>query len=139
MYAFDPRLVPTASAEARSNRAADLLCAQYVDQHGRFLKTIGLVLWGFEIMKTGGDTVAMALALMGVKINRKKNPWFKELELLSPEAIGRPRVDVMITICGIFRDTFGTEIELLDRAVSLVAMADEPADLNPLRAHCAQK
>lgn len=135
MYAFDPRTVPTIAAEIRGNRAADLLIDAYVSAHGRMPETIGIVLWGFETMKTGGDTIASILSLLGVKIKRTKNAWFKELEIIPLTVLNRPRIDAIITICGIFRDTFGTHIELLNRAFEMVAVLDEPEDKNFIRKH----
>lgn len=135
MYAFDPRLIPTVAAQARGERAADLLVQSYMKKHGRRPESVGIVLWGFETMKTGGDTVATILSLLGVGIKRKKNPWFKELEAIPLEEMKRPRIDVVITICGIFRDTLGTLVDLLDRAAALAAGLDEPHDKNFVRKH----
>jgi cobaltochelatase CobN len=98
-------------------------------------ETIGIVLWGFETMKTGGDTIAAILSLLGVRIKRSRNAWFKELELIPLEELNRPRIDVVITICGIFRDTFGSHIELLNRAFEMVADCDEPAERNFVKKH----
>lgn len=69
MYAFDPRLIPTVVAEARGRRAAELLIDSYLKKHGSYPETVGVVLWGFETMKTGGDTVALILSLLGVRLN----------------------------------------------------------------------
>ncbi|MGQ9465849.1 MAG: magnesium chelatase subunit H, partial [bacterium] len=135
MYAFDPRLIPTVSAEIRGRKSADLLIDSYLKKHGKYPESVGIVLWGFETMKTGGDTIATILSLLGVKIKHKKSPWFKELEIIPLEELGRPRIDVMITICGIFRDTLGTHIDLLNRAIEMVAMLDEPPDKNFIRKH----
>ena len=86
-------------------------------------------------MKTGGDTIAQILSCLGVRLVTRASPWFKELELIPLEELGRPRVDVVITICGIFRDLFGTHIELLNKAVNLAASADEPVEHNYVRKH----
>jgi len=138
MYAFDPRLIPTVAAEARGRKAADLLINSYLKKYGRYPESVGIVLWGFETMKTGGDTIATILSLLGVRIKHKKNPWFKELEVIPLEELGRPRIDVMITICGIFRDTFRTHIDLINRAIEMVAKLDEPLERNFIRKHYLQ-
>jgi cobaltochelatase CobN len=135
MFAFDPRAFPTMAAEMRGKRAAELLISTYVNTHKRMPETIGIVLWGFETMKTGGDTIAAILSLIGVRIKRSRNAWFKELEVIPLEELNRPRIDVVITICGIFRDTFGTHIELLNRAFEMVAECDEPAERNFVKKH----
>ena len=135
MFAFDPRAVPTMAAELRGKRAAELLITTYVNTHNTMPETIGIVLWGFETMKTGGDTIAAILSLLGVRIKRSRNAWFKELEIIPLEELNRPRIDVVITICGIFRDTFGTHIELLNRAFEMVADRDEPLERNFVKKH----
>jgi cobaltochelatase CobN len=135
MYAFDPRLVPTVAAETRGKAAAASLVESYWKKNGRDPESIGIILWGFETMKTGGDTIATILSLLGIRIKHKKSPWFKELEVIPLEELGRPRIDVLITMCGIFRDTFGTHIDLLNRAIDMVAQLDEPSDKNFVRKH----
>jgi len=138
MYAFDPRLIPTVAAEVRGRKAADMLINSYLKKYGRYPETVGVVLWGFETMKTGGDTIATILSLLGVRIKHKKSPWFKELEVIPLEELKRPRIDVAITICGIFRDTFSTHIDLINRAIEMVAKLDEPPEKNFVRKHYLQ-
>lgn len=138
MYAFDPRLIPTVAAEVRGRKAANMLIDSYLKKYGRYPETVGVVLWGFETMKTGGDTIATILSLLGVRIKHKKNPWFKELEVIPLEELKRPRIDVAITICGIFRDTLGTHIDLINRAIEMVAKLDEPPEKNFIRKHYLQ-
>ncbi|MHA1293445.1 MAG: magnesium chelatase subunit H [Promethearchaeota archaeon] len=138
MYAFDPRLIPTITAEVRGKKAADLLINSFLKSHEKYPESIGIVLWGFETMKTGGDTIATILSLLGVKIKHKKSPWFKEFEIIPLNELKRPRIDVVITICGIFRDTFGTHIELLNRAIKIVAELDEPIEKNFIKKHYLQ-
>ncbi len=135
MFAFDPRLIPTIVAEARGRMAAEKLIAHYHAQHGRYPESIGIILWGFETMKTGGDTIAMILHLLGMRILHKKSLWVKELEVIPLEALGRPRIDVMVTICGIFRDTFAGHIDLLNRAFLMAAQLEEPPVDNFIRKH----
>ncbi|MCM8760261.1 MAG: cobaltochelatase subunit CobN, partial [Candidatus Omnitrophica bacterium] len=138
MYAFDPRLIPTIAAELRGRKAAELLIGSYLRNYGRYPESVGIVLWGFETMKTGGDTIATILSLLGVRIKHKKSPWFKELEVIPIEELNRPRIDVVITICGIFRDTFGTHIDLINRAIEMVASLDESPERNYIRKHFLQ-
>lgn len=138
MYAFDPRLIPTVAAEARGKKAADLLVDSHLKKYNRYPESVGIVLWGFETMKTGGDTIATILSLLGVRIKHKANPWLKELEIIPLNELKRPRIDVVITICGIFRDTLGTLIDLINRAIEMVAKLDEPPETNFVRKHYLQ-
>ncbi|MGC9516070.1 MAG: magnesium chelatase subunit H [Methanomicrobiales archaeon] len=138
MYAFDPRQIPTVAADNRGKIAAELLLDSYKDKNGSYPEQVGMVLWGFETLKTGGDTISTILSLMGIRIKQQKGPWFKEIEVIPLEELGRPRIDVTVTICGIFRDTLGTHIDLINRAVKKVASLDEPSKLNYIRKHHLQ-
>lgn len=135
MYAFDPRQIPTVAAEVRGQRAAELLLESYHKKYGKYPQRVGIVLWGFETMKTGGDTLSTILALLGVRIKHQKGPWFKNLEIIPLEGMKRPRVDVTVTICGIFRDTLSTHIDWINRAVRMVARLEEPPEKNYPRQH----
>ncbi|GAB4316428.1 MAG: cobaltochelatase subunit CobN [Methanobacteriaceae archaeon] len=138
MNAFDPRQIPTVAADVRGKLAAELLVNSYLEKHGKYPEQVGVVLWGFETLKTGGDTISTILSLMGVRIKQHKGPWFKEIEIIPLEELKRPRIDVTITICGIFRDTLGTHIDLLNRAVKKVALLEEPEEMNLVRKHHLQ-
>ncbi len=138
MFAFDPRQIPTPSAQVRGGMAAEELLKSYKHKNGRYPKSVAIVLWGFETMKTGGDTIATILRLLGVRINHKENPWIKTLEIIPLSELGRPRIDVLINICGIFRDTFATHIDFLNRAVKLASEADETVDQNYIICNCTE-
>ncbi len=138
MYAFDPRAIPTVAAEIRGQRAADLMIESHLKKYGKYPESVGIVLWGFETVKTGGDTISTILSLLGVRIKHKKSLWFKELEFIPLGELKRPRIDVVITVCGIFRDTFKTHIDLINRAVEMVANLDEPFEKNHVRKHFFQ-
>jgi len=135
MYEFDPRLIPTRTAQRLGEAAASQVLNRFREKHGRYPESLGLVLWGFETVKTGGDTIAQILSYLGVRLVSRASPWFKELELIPLEELGRPRIDVVITICGIFRDLFGTHIDLLNKAIEMVAGAEEPPEHNYVRKH----
>jgi cobaltochelatase CobN len=136
MYAFDPRLIPTPAAQARGKLAAEKLLRNYYDDHGAYPSTVAIILWGFETMKTGGDTIAMILHLLGVRIRHRTGSWLKDLEIISLSELGRPRIDVLVSMCGIFRDTFGTHIDLISRACARAAAQDEAPENNYIRHHC---
>ena len=133
-YSFDPRLVPSEAAVELGWKLAEELLRRHVEKHGRWPETVGLVLWGFETAGTRGETVGLILALLGVRLKRK-GPWGYELEPIPLEELGRPRIDVAISICGFFRDMFPHLIAMIDRAVRLVANLDEPPEMNYVRKH----
>lgn len=135
MYEFDPRLIPTHIALQVGEETASCLLDRFYEKHGSYPESLGLVLWGFETVKTGGDTIAQILSYLGVRLVSRASPWFKDLELIPLEELGRPRVDVVVTICGIFRDLFGTHIDLINKALALAAEAEEPPERNYVRKH----
>ena len=133
LYAIDPRAVPTRNAWEIGRRAAEEVVARYAQDHGEWPKRIVLDLWGSATMRTGGDDLAQALALIGCRptwdaaSNRVSG-----FEVLPLAMLGRPRVDVTLRISGLFRDVFPSQIALFDAAVRAVAALEESADDNPL-------
>jgi len=134
-YAFDPRVIPTSTAYARGVKIAEETLRRYYEKYGRYPETVGIVLWGFETAGTHGETIAEILQLLGVRLVRRHGPWSCDLEVIPLEELGRPRIDVVVTICGIFRDMFPHLIAMIDRAVRLVASLDEPVEMNYVRKH----
>jgi len=134
MYQLDPTNIPTEVAMERGKKIADDYLKSFYRRHGRYPRAVSVVLWAFETMKTGGETLAAVFHLLGVK-PVWKSLYIRELEVIPLSDLGRPRIDVVVTICGIFRDTFYNVVELLDKAVRLVAGLKEPEDMNFVRAH----
>src|SRR5262249_58956519 len=102
---------------------------------GDYPRTVGLVLWGTALMRTQGDDVAEALALMGVRpVWEAESRRVVGLEPIPLEVLGRPRIDVTLRVSGFFRDAFPNLVELLDDAVRLAGSLPEPAHEYFLRA-----
>ncbi|MFD8191950.1 cobaltochelatase subunit CobN [Streptomyces wuyuanensis] len=135
-YSVDPKAVPSRLAWETGQALADSLLERYRADNGSWPTSVGLSLWGTSAMRTAGDDVAEALALLGVRpvwddASRRVNG----LEPVPLAELGRPRIDVTLRISGFFRDAFPHVIGLLDDAVRLAASLDEPADDNFVRAH----
>jgi cobaltochelatase CobN len=135
-YALDVRAVPTPAAVRLAKRAADRLVQRYVQDHGEYPRCLALSVWGTATMRTGGDDIAQALALLGVRpIWADGSGRVIDTEILPISALRRPRVDVVLRISGFFRDAFPELIRLFDSAVCAVAeQADESDTQNPVRA-----
>ncbi|MEM0313253.1 MAG: cobaltochelatase subunit CobN, partial [Candidatus Bathyarchaeia archaeon] len=133
-YALDPTRVPTETAMERGKIIAESYLRQFYKKHGKYPKTISFVLWAFETMKTGGETVAAVFHLLGVK-PVLKGLYIRDLEVIPIEELKRPRIDVVVTICGIFRDTFYNVVEMLDKAFRLVAELNEPEEMNYVKSN----
>ncbi|MCC3773707.1 cobaltochelatase subunit CobN [Streptomyces sp. UNOB3_S3] len=135
-YSVDPKAVPSRLAWETGQALADSLLERYRTDNGDWPESVGLSLWGTSAMRTAGDDVAEALALLGVRpVWDEASRRVTGLEPIPPAELGRPRVDVTLRISGFFRDAFPHVIGLLDDAVRLVAALDEPADRNFVRAH----
>ncbi len=131
-YSVDNRAVPTPTAWSLGWKSANLLIEKHLQTHGDWPRAMLVTAWGTANMRTGGDDIAQALALMGVKprwdaANRRVTGF----EILPDGVLGRPRVDVTLRISGFFRDAFPQLIALFDSAARAVQALDEPAELNP--------
>jgi cobaltochelatase CobN len=132
-YALDPRAVPSRLAWDVGRRLADRVLERHLAEEGRYPTQVGLVIWGTAAMRTGGDDVAEALALLGVRPRWAEGSGRVEgLELIGAGDLGRPRVDVTLRVSGFFRDAFPHVLDLLDRAVRLAASATEDGHENPV-------
>jgi cobaltochelatase CobN len=134
-FSVDSRAVPTPAAWHLGWRSAQALVERYVQEQGAWPRAVALSAWGTANMRTGGDDLAQALALIGAK-----PAWdaashrVTGIEVLPLDLLDRPRVDVTLRVSGFFRDAFPAQIELFDRAVRTIAALDEPPAQNPLAA-----
>ncbi len=135
-YSVDPKAVPSRLAWETGQALAESLAERYRAGNGSWPTSVGLSLWGTSAMRTAGDDVAEAMALLGVRpVWDDASRRVTGLEPIPLDELGRPRIDVTLRISGFFRDAFPHTIGLLDDAVRLAASLDEPADVNYVRAH----
>ena len=134
-YSVDTRAVPTPTAWRLGWASAQLLVEDYLQREGDYPKAMALSAWGTSNMRTGGDDIAQALALMGARPTWEGSTGrVTGFEILSLAVLGRPRVDVTIRISGFFRDAFIEQIELLDSASRAIMALDEEDGDNPAAA-----
>lgn len=134
-YSVDSRAVPTPAAWELGKKSAELLVTRYAQDHGEWPSSFGITAWGTSNMRTGGDDIAQALALIGAKpvwdtVSRRVTGY----EIIPPAMLRRPRVDVTLRISGFFRDAFPEQIALFDRAVRAIGALDEDDEDNPIAA-----
>jgi cobaltochelatase CobN len=132
-YSLDPRAVPTQTAWELGKKSAELLVTRYTQDHGDWPTSFGLTCWGTSNMRTGGDDLAQAFALIGAmpiwETNSKRVTGY---EITPLAVLGRPRVDVTLRISGFFRDAFPDQIALFDQAVRAIGILDEDVEDNPI-------
>ena len=138
-HAINPYGVPSAVAFSRGKIVATSLLNRYKEENGRYPEAMALVLWGLDNIKTQGEGVAQALWLLGVRPVRDALNRATGVEKIPLEELGRPRIDVVMTVSGIFRDLFSPTVQLLDKAVRLTAGLDEPLDQNYVRKHVLEQ
>ena len=133
LTSIDPRAIPTRTAAAIGQRAANEVVRRYLQDHGEPPGALIIDLWASASLRTGGDDLAQALWYLGVKPTwDKASSRVTGIEILPLAVLDRPRIDVTLRISGLFRDIFESQIALFDLAVRRVAELDEPAEDNPL-------
>ncbi len=134
-FSVDSRAIPTPTAWALGWKSATLLIERHLQDHGDWPRALLLTAWGTANMRTGGDDIAQALALMGVKPKwDSANRRVTGFEILPLGVLDRPRVDVTLRVSGFFRDAFPAQIDLVDSAARAVMALEEPDDMNPAAA-----
>ncbi|VVO04445.1 cobaltochelatase subunit CobN [Pseudomonas fluorescens] len=134
-FSVDVRNLPTTTAWRIGFQSANLILERHLQDHGDHLRQLGLSVWGTATMRTGGDDIAQAMGLMGVRpVWATGSQRVDDFEILPLSLLDRPRVDVTLRVSGFFRDAFANLIRLFDAAVQAVAALDEPDDMNPLAA-----
>ena len=135
LHGFDPFRLPSAFAVQDGARQADRLLARHAQDGNGLPETVAMVLWGTDNLKTEGGPIAQALWLMGAAPRFDSYGRLTGARLLTLEELGRPRVDVVITLSGIFRDLLPLQTKLLAEAALLAAQADEAPEDNFIRKH----
>ena len=135
LHAFDPFRMPTAFALRDGAAQAERLIARHMAGGAGLPRSIALVLWGADNIKSDGGPIAQALALLGARPRFDGYGRLCGAELIPLEALGRPRIDVVMTLSGIFRDLLPLQTRMLAEAAWLAATAEEPEDRNFVRAH----
>ena len=131
IHAFDPFRMPTAFAVQEGAHQAQVL----LDTHTDLPRTVAMVLWGSDNIKSDGTPISQALALMGAKPRFDSYGRLAGADLIPLSKLGRPRIDVVMTLSGIFRDLLPLQTRMLAEAALKCAEADEPLDQNYIRAH----
>lgn len=136
LYQFDPRFVPARSAYERGVAIAENTLKLYRKDHGEYPRSTAVVLWGLETSRTQGETFGQILAYLGIRVVQGRNAWEPKYEIIPAEELKRPRIDVVIHMCGFFRDMFPNLIDGLNQALERLASLEEPEGLNFYKANC---
>mmetsp|Transcript_19225 Transcript_19225/g.48335 ORF Transcript_19225/g.48335 Transcript_19225/m.48335 type:complete len:1421 (+) Transcript_19225:248-4510(+) len=140
MHALDPQSIPTSAAVDCAKTVVDRLLERlYADNDSNYPQSVAFTLWGTDNIKTYGESLAQVMWLVGVRPVPDSLGRVNKLELIPLEELGRPRIDVVVSCSGVFRDLFINQMNLLDRAVKMAAEAEEPLEQNFVRAHAIEQ
>jgi len=140
IHAIDPWRIPSELAYVRGAQIADALLARHLEENdGAYPETIAQVLWGLDTIKTKGEAIGTVLRLIGARPAYDGQGKISHYELIPLSELARPRIDVLMNLSPVFRDTFGIVMDHLDRLVRAAAQADEPAELNFIRKHVQEQ
>ncbi len=134
-FSVDSRAIPTRAAWALGWKSACRLIERHSQEHGDWPRVMAITAWGTANMRTGGDDIAQALALMGARpLWDAMSGRVTGFEVLPASTLGRPRVDVTLRVSGFFRDAFPAQMDLVASAARAIMDLDEPPEINPAAA-----
>jgi magnesium chelatase subunit H len=135
IHGIDPWRLPSELALQRGRQAAQVLLAAHHAEHGAWPRTVAQSIWAMDTIKSEGEGLAVVLALVGAEPERDGQGKIFRFRLLPLAELGRPRIDVLLDVSSIFRDTFKLSLDLLDDLFRQAARVDEPVELNHVRAN----
>jgi magnesium chelatase subunit H len=135
LHGFDPFKLPSQIAVADGSRQAEQLIERHIADGGDFPETLAMVLWGTDNLKSEGAQIAQVLALIGARPRHDGYGRLAGAELIPLAELGRARIDVVVTLSGIFRDLLPLQTRMMAEAALLAAQADEPEEMNFVRKH----
>ena len=135
LHTFDSRIIPTEQAQDDAKVLVDQLLADQLQKNGSYPQKVAFVLWSVETSRHQGIMESEIFYLLGVRPVRDSKGRVKDVELINSTELGRPRIDVAITVSGLYRDMYSDVVKLLDKAVRLAAQANDTEYPNYVKEH----
>lgn len=126
LFGFDPSRLPSPRAWETGRELADALLEEHRAASGEYPTTLAMSLWSSEAMRHHGVLESQALALMGLAPEWDAGGRVTGLRVMEPAELGRPRVDVVFSLTGVYRDQFPQFMDHLARATFALAQREEP-------------
>jgi len=139
IHGFDPFRIPSRYACHDGSAQAEALIARHMAGGAAFPTSLAMVLWGTDNLKSEGTQIAQTLALIGARPRFDSYGRLAGAELIPLAELGRPRIDVMVTLSGIFRDLLPLQTRMIAEAAFFAASADEPLHMNFIRKHSLER
>ena len=127
---FDPRLVPTRTACERGAKVAEMAINKYLRETGKYPDTTGVILWGLETSRSQGETIGQIIYYLGLRLKSDNGSFDDRLEIIPAKELNRPRIDVIIHMCGFFRDMYPNLVDNLNEMLQKLLWYDEDDDNN---------
>ena len=148
-YGIDLKAIPTMAAWKTGAQMGQMILQKYLDEEACFPQSIAITLWSSDVFRADGELISQGLWLCGCRPVWTSGGRVSGIELIptneltmvssTGETIARPRVDIVIQMSGIVRDTLPNMYMMLDEAVEIAANQDEPDSVNFIRAHVEKR
>ncbi len=140
LHAIDPWRIPSEAAYLRGSKIGATIVKRHLEESGGvYPESIAQVLWGLDTIKTKGEAVATVLHFIGARPAYDGQGKISHYELIPLAELGRPRIDVVLNLSPVFRDTFEVVMDYLDKVIRAAAAADEPVEMNYIKKHVADE
>ncbi|WP_076410342.1 cobaltochelatase subunit CobN [Shewanella sp. UCD-KL12] len=125
LIGFNPAKVPSKEAYDAGVTLMDQTINDYVAKHGTYPKKLAFSLWSLETMRHHGALEAQILHAMGLKPKWDQRGDVVDTEIIPVSELKRPRIDVVISATGLYRDAFPNVMLFLAEAIDKVAKMKE--------------
>ncbi|MCV6613374.1 MAG: cobaltochelatase subunit CobN [Cellvibrionaceae bacterium] len=125
LIGFDPSKVPTKAAWEQGAELTEQLIADYYKKHGRYPDKLAFSLWSIETMRHYGVLEAQAMRAMGVEPEWAPGGRVSGFKITPASELKRPRVDVVLSATGLYRDAFPNIMQRLAKSIEAVAKLKE--------------
>ncbi len=125
---LDPARLPTQQAYAVAQTLFDGWLKDWRKAHGGAMpERLALSLWAGETLRQQGVLEAQAFVALGVRPVWDASGRPQSVQVVPLGELRRPRVDVLLSVTGSYRDQFPSLMALLDTAVAAAAAAPDDA------------
>ena len=125
LIGFNPAKVPSKEAYQAGVKMLEQTVQQYQAEHGRYPQKLAFSLWSLETMRHQGALEAQILHAMGIKPKWNNQGNIVGTEVIPYSELGRPRIDVVVSATGLYRDAFPNVMLWIAEAIDKVAKMKE--------------
>ncbi|MDR2388058.1 MAG: cobaltochelatase subunit CobN, partial [Deltaproteobacteria bacterium] len=124
-YGLSPAYLPTKAAWNLGIEAAQGIIKDYWEKNQKYPDKVAVVLWAVESLRNEGLNESTILYLIGVEPIWSESGRVLGSKPIPAARLGRPRIDVMVDISGLYRDLFPDKVLFIDQAFRQAAAQDD--------------